>query len=304
MTPSALLTVFAPDGIGEVTATTDLAGAVVAAIASDPQGPLTDGDIVVVTSKVVSKSEGRTRPADERQQAISEEAVRVVAQRGETRIVQTRHGLTMAAAGVDNSNVPTGEILLLPVDPDASAARLRSELTGRTGARVGVVISDTAGRAWRVGQTDIAIGAAGLCVIDHYAGRQDGYGNELQVTSIAIADELAAAADLAKGKLDGRPVAVVRGLGRFVADADDCQPGAAALIRPAAGDMFRTGSREAVVLAVLTALGRPERYAEVIAIDDPTERAAAALDGAGPDGTTLPAAQAELLTAVLQGGSG
>jgi coenzyme F420-0:L-glutamate ligase/coenzyme F420-1:gamma-L-glutamate ligase len=223
-------------GLPEVTAGADLAGLIETA-APD----LRDGDILVVTSKIISKAENRLIQAD-REQAIDAETVRLVARRGPARIVETRHGLVMAAAGVDNSNTPPGTVALLPVDPDASARRLRKDLSARLGVRTGVIITDTFGRPWRIGQTDVAIGAAGLTPARDYRGQLDTFGNLLEVTLIAVADEIAAAADLVKGKTDGVPVAVVRGLAELVTDADG--PGAAALIRPASEDMFRFGSAE------------------------------------------------------------
>jgi coenzyme F420-0:L-glutamate ligase/coenzyme F420-1:gamma-L-glutamate ligase len=223
-------------GLPEVTSGADLARLIEAA-----RPDLTDGDILVVTSKVVSKAEGRLIRAD-REQAIDAETVRVVARRGPARIVETRHGLVLAAAGVDNSNTPPGTVALLPVDPDASARRLRKDLHGLLGVSVGVVISDTLGRPWRIGQTDAAIGAAGLGPVHDYRGQQDTFGNLLEVTLTAVADEIAAAADLVKGKVNAVPAAVVRGLAELVTAEDG--PGAAALIRPASEDMFRFGSTE------------------------------------------------------------
>ncbi|MGB0191032.1 MAG: coenzyme F420-0:L-glutamate ligase, partial [Nocardioides sp.] len=162
---SGRLEVLAPDGVGEVGEGTDLAALLVDALAASQHGPLRDGDVVLVTSKVVSKAEGRSRRGD-RDTALAEElaapGARVLARRGPTTIARTHHGLTMAAAGIDASNVERGTVLLLPLDPDASARALRRRLHEFTGARVGVVVTDTAGRAWREGQTDIAIGAAGL----------------------------------------------------------------------------------------------------------------------------------------------
>ncbi|MCW2736926.1 coenzyme F420-0:L-glutamate ligase, partial [Nocardioides sp.] len=195
------LEVWAPDGIPEVGAGDDLAGLVLDALGRGAGGfVLADGDVVAVTSKVVSKAEGRTRVGD-REEAIDEETVRLVARRGATRIVRNRLGLTMAAAGVDASNVAVGSIVLLPLDPDASAAALRRDLHARTGVNVAVIVTDTAGRAWREGQTDLAIGAAGLVVAEDFAGRTDPHGNPLAVTLPAVADELAGAAELAQGKL-------------------------------------------------------------------------------------------------------
>lgn len=233
---------WAPDGVPEVRAGDDLGRIVVDAV-----GTLEDGDVVVVSSKVVSKAEGRQIQAGDREQAITDETVRVVATRparggGVTRIVENRLGIVGAAAGVDASNVPEGVVLLLPEDPDASADRLRTTLQAGTGARVGVIVSDTLGRPWRLGQTDVAIGAAGLAVVDDLRGSTDASGHRLDVTVVAVADEIAAMADLVKGKAARRPVAVVRGLGRYVADGG---PGARALVRVGDEDMFRRGSDEA-----------------------------------------------------------
>jgi coenzyme F420-0:L-glutamate ligase / coenzyme F420-1:gamma-L-glutamate ligase len=230
------LTVTGVTGLPEIASGADLAG-LIAEAAQD----LADGDIVVVTSKIISKAEGRIIRAD-REQAIDEETVRVVARRGPARIVETRHGLVLAAAGVDNSNTVPGTVALLPEDPDGSARRLRKGLRGRAGTTVGVIITDTMGRPWRVGQTDTAIGAAGLTPVRDYRGQADTFGTALEVTLAAVADEIAAAADLVKGKTAGIPVAIVRGLADLVTESDG--PGAQALIRPAAEDMFRYGSAD------------------------------------------------------------
>ena len=233
-------------GIGEVRAGDDLAALIEnASTAADIR--LGHGDIVVVASKVVSKAEGRVRHGLDREAAVHAETARVVATRGRTRIVQTRHGFVMAAAGVDESNVEPGSVVLLPLDPDGSARALRAELARRTGAQLGVLITDTFGRPWRQGQTDLAIGAAGVLVLDEHAGRTDAYGNPLLVTAPALADELAAAADLAKPKLSGVPVAVVSGLQQLVTRQDG--PGVAIQVRPAEEDMFRLGTREAMASA-------------------------------------------------------
>ena len=237
------LEVTSPDGLGEVTAGTDLAAYLAPALA------LHDGDVVVVTSKIVSKAEGRLRPGD-RDEALAGETARVVARRGPTTIVRNHLGLTMAAAGIDASNVEAGLVALLPTDPDASARRIRAGLRELTGTNVGVVVTDTAGRAWREGQTDIAIGCAGLRPLEAYAGRSDAYGNELAVTAPAVADELASAAELAKGKLAGRPCAVVRGRADLVLPPEDDGPGAGALVRAEGGDLFGFGAREAVIRAL------------------------------------------------------
>ena len=239
--------VFGIDGIPEIAAGDDLAAMVAAAA-----GELRDGDIVVVTSKVVSKAEGRVLADVTRDDAIDAETSRVVAEwttlRGRTRIAQTRHGFVLAAAGVDASNVPAGSVALLPLDPDASARELRRSLRERLGAEVGVVLSDTAGRPWRDGVVDFAVGAAGVVVRDDLRGRRDAHGNELEVTVVAVVDELAAATELVRGKLAGVPVAVVRGLGHLVTSDDG--PGVAALVRPADEDRFRLGTPEAMRAAV------------------------------------------------------
>ena len=285
-----MISIFAPGGIGEVVADTDLATAILAAAADDPCGPLQDGDIVVVTSKIVSKAEGRIEPASQRAELITSESRRTVARREETRIVRTHGGLTMAAAGVDTSNVSAESILLLPRDPDASAAALRQQLVAATGLRLGVIISDTAGRPWRMGQTDHAIGVSGIQALQSYVGAKDAYDNELQVTVMAVADELAAAADLVKGKLRGRPFAVVRGLGSLVGEADSS---ARELLRDPAKDMFSFGSQEAVLAAVLAACGQQDRYEEFVALERPeqTSRLLA--------GTTLGKEAQDLLRAIM-----
>jgi coenzyme F420-0:L-glutamate ligase/coenzyme F420-1:gamma-L-glutamate ligase len=246
--PPGEVTVVPVEGVGEVVEGADLADLLAGSVS------LRDGDVVVVTSKVVSKAEGRVRPGS-REDHLASETRRVVARRGPTSIVRTRHGLVMAAAGIDDSNVEPGSVVLLPRDPDASARRLREDLALRTGRNVAVVVTDTAGRAWRTGQTDIAVGAAGLEVLSDHAGRTDPYGNLLAVTAPAVADEVAGAADLVKGKLAGRPAAVVRGLAPLVLQRGRHGPGAAALVRDEESDMFGLGAREAV-LAALT--GRPD----------------------------------------------
>ncbi|WP_198410564.1 MULTISPECIES: coenzyme F420-0:L-glutamate ligase [unclassified Cryobacterium] len=240
------LHVFVLEGIGEVEAGADLA----ALIADAAGNRLRDGDILAVTSKIVSKAEGRQMRAADREQAITDETVRVVATRafpgGMTRIVENRQGLVMAAAGVDASNTPDGFVLLLPVDPDASARALCTALHERTSLRLGVLITDTVGRPWREGQTDIAIGAAGVTVLDDLRGTTDATGRRLDVTVAAVADEIAGAADLVKGKTSGNPVAVVRGLRRLVGEPDEADArGATRLLRPSENDMFRLGSAEA-----------------------------------------------------------
>jgi coenzyme F420-0:L-glutamate ligase / coenzyme F420-1:gamma-L-glutamate ligase len=229
-------TVVPVTGLPEVAAGRGLAGLI-----ADAVPDLRDGDILVVTSKIVSKAEGRV-VAVPRERAIEAETARVVARRGATTIAETRHGLVLAAAGVDESNTAPGTVVLLPEDPDESARRLRKAVAARTGRTVGVVITDTMGRPWRTGQTDNAIGAAGVVAVRDYRGEADTFGNILEVTVAAVADEIAGAADLVKGKSAGVPVAVVRGLASLVTEQDG--PGARELIRPAEEDMFRFGSAD------------------------------------------------------------
>jgi coenzyme F420-0:L-glutamate ligase / coenzyme F420-1:gamma-L-glutamate ligase len=231
-----------------------LAGLLAAAAPAD----LAPGDVVVVAHKVVSKAEGRLRRLEEIEpgerarrladehgkdarlvQAVLDESEEILRAAGGTLVCVTRHGFVCANAGVDQSNASDsdGELVLLPEDPDGSAKRLRDGLEAARGVRPAVVIADSFGRAWRLGQTDVAIGAAGIVPLDQWIGRPDAFGRELRVTSIAVADSIAAAADLARAKDSREPAVLVRGLDRFVT-ADD-GPGAAALRRPPEDDLFR-----------------------------------------------------------------
>ena len=242
--------IVAVTGIGELRPGDDLAAAVA------DNASLRDGDVVVVTSKVVSKVEGRLvvlgspgpheREAA-RHAAIDAETVRVIAHRGDLRIVQTRHGLVIAAAGVDASNVAPDELALLPLDPDASARRLRDDLRERLGVDVAVIVTDTMGRPWRHGLTDAAIGVSGIAAVTDPRGQLDSHGNRLETTQIAVADEIAGAADLVKGKLGGIPVAIVRGLATTGTLADDGR-GSRDLVRGAQDDLFRLGTAEAIAV--------------------------------------------------------
>lgn len=233
------------DGIPEIRPGDDL-GAML-------RGRVADGEVLVLAQKAVSKAEGRVvrladvEPGEEARRLAAEQGkddarqVQVVldetvellrAERG-VLICRTRHGFVCANAGVDASNTDPETLVLLPEDPDASARRLRAAL----GVRAGVVIADSFGRAWRHGQVDVAIGAAGLAPLDDWRGRRDPNGRELRATWIAIADQAASAADLARSKFSGEPAVVVSGLERFVTDADG--PGGAALVRPPEEDLFR-----------------------------------------------------------------
>jgi coenzyme F420-0:L-glutamate ligase/coenzyme F420-1:gamma-L-glutamate ligase len=227
-----------------------------AALAAAAPADLSDDDVIVVSHKVLSKAEGRVRALagvepGERAVALAREhrkdarLVQVVldesvdllrAERG-VLICVTHHGFVCANAGVDQSNAPAGHAVLLPQDPDASARRLRTEIAAQRGARPAVVVADSFGRAWRLGQVDVAVGAAGIAVLDDWRGRADREGRELQATAIAVGDAVAAAADLARRKDSGEPAVLVRGLGRHVTREDG--PGAAALVRAREDDLFR-----------------------------------------------------------------
>jgi coenzyme F420-0:L-glutamate ligase/coenzyme F420-1:gamma-L-glutamate ligase len=238
-------------GLPEIAAGDDLAALILAAGATPA-----DGEIVVVAHKAVSKAEGRLRrladvaPTPEarelaaggrdprRVQAVLDESVEVLRAGPAALICRTHHGFVAANAGVDASNVPAEDaVLLLPVDPDASARALRARLRDLTGAAPAVLVTDSFGRAWRHGQADVAIGCAGLAPLVDWRGRRDRHGRGLAATWIALADEVAAAADLARGKDSGEPVVIVSGLERHVTEEDG--PGAAALVRPRAEDLFR-----------------------------------------------------------------
>ncbi len=240
-------------GIPEIGAGDDLAAILARALPAD----LASGDVVAIAHKVVSKAEGRTRrlaevePGDRARelaaehdkdarvvQVVLDESAAVLRSGHGVLICETRHGLVCANAGVDRSNAATvDEAILLPADPDGSARALRAGIAAARGVSPAVVISDSFGRAWRLGQTDVAIGAAGLVPLDDWRGRQDSQGRELNATAIAVADAIAAAADLARAKDGGQPAVLLRGLDRFVTPADG--PGALSLRRPPADDLFR-----------------------------------------------------------------
>jgi coenzyme F420-0:L-glutamate ligase / coenzyme F420-1:gamma-L-glutamate ligase len=205
------------EGIGEIVPGAVLADVIVEACATPPNEPLQDGDVVIVTQKVVSKAEGRLVPIDandplSHKVLVEQESVRILRRRGDLIISETSHGFVCANAGIDLSNVERGYAALLPVDSDRSARRIRDGLRARLGVEVGVIISDTFGRPWRRGLTDIALGCAGVAAIVDLRGTTDSLGRELQVTEVAVADELAGASDLVMGKSSGIPVAVIRGV--------------------------------------------------------------------------------------------
>jgi coenzyme F420-0:L-glutamate ligase / coenzyme F420-1:gamma-L-glutamate ligase len=250
------LEIVAVTGLPEIREGDDL-GPLIASGAEASDVQLTDGDAVVVAQKIVSKAEGRTRdlagvePSERASELahglgkdprlvelILSESVRVVRAERDVLIVETRQGWICANAGIDASNVPGGEtVALLPLDPDASARRLRAELAAVADVSPAVLVADTFGRPWRLGQTDVAIGCAGLEVLDDWRGRGDQHGRTLKATTVAVADELAAAADLARNKADGVPAVVVRGAERWVTSDDG--PGAALIRRAAEDDLFR-----------------------------------------------------------------
>jgi coenzyme F420-0:L-glutamate ligase/coenzyme F420-1:gamma-L-glutamate ligase len=233
----------------------DLTSIVLTAIDNSPDIPdgLNNGDIVVVTSKIIAKAEGRVIHAEDREDAITSETVRIVATkeqpRGVTRIVETSHGLILAAAGVDASNTESGTVVLLPRDPDASAQQLREQIMQLRSINVGVIITDTLGRAWRLGVTDHAIGAAGIQVLDDLTGTNDSFGQELHMTVVAIADQLAAASELVRAKQTLTPVAVIRGASQWVHEYGVTGTGSARdLIRPSEEDLFSLGTAESIAL--------------------------------------------------------
>lgn len=235
------ITMWGVEGIGEIVPGVQLGDVVAEACAGPPNGPLADGDVLVVTQKVVSKAEGRLVPIDpddplSHKQLVLDEAVRVVRRRGDLIITETRHGFVCANSGIDLSNVERGYAALLPIDSDRSARRIRAIVRARLGVTVGVVVSDTFGRPWRKGLTDVAIGVAGVAGVVDLRGTEDALGRVMQVTEVAIADELASAAEMVMGKSSGIPVAVVRG----------CDPAwlrdeasVTELVRPPQEDLFR-----------------------------------------------------------------
>ncbi len=235
------LEIWGVDGIGEVRPGEELSGLIADACAEPPGGPLQTGDVLVVTQKIVSKAEGRLVAVDpedplSHKVLVEQEAVRVLRRRGDLVITETRHGFVCANSGVDLSNVERGFAALLPIDSDRSARRIRDGLRARLGVEVGVIISDTFGRVWRKGLTDVAIGVAGIAGVVDLRGTPDALGRVMQVTEVCVADELAAAAEMVMGKSTGIPVAVVRGVDpTWLRDASV----AAEIIRPPAEDLFR-----------------------------------------------------------------
>jgi coenzyme F420-0:L-glutamate ligase/coenzyme F420-1:gamma-L-glutamate ligase len=244
--PGGCLSIVPVIGIGSVGAGDDLADRCVAALAATARATgggagLSDGDVLVVTQKVVSKSEGRIVAIDHddpeaKRRLVEQESVRVIRRRGDLMITETRHGFVCANAGVDLSNVEAGTAALLPLDADRSARRIREALEHRHGVTVGVVVSDTFGRTWRRGVVDVAIGVAGVAGVVDLRGTPDATGRVLEATEVCIADELAAAAELVMGKDRGVPMAVIRGVDpRWLRTASV----AAEIVRPPGEDLFR-----------------------------------------------------------------
>jgi coenzyme F420-0:L-glutamate ligase/coenzyme F420-1:gamma-L-glutamate ligase len=235
MAAQGSLLVFGVSGLGEIAPGDDLAALIA------ERAALLDRDVVVVTQKIVSKAEGRTvaidaLDPDAKRILAQSEAVRVLRRRGDMVVTETRHGFVCANSGVDLSNVAEGWAVLLPEDPDRSARRIRDGLRARAGVEVAVVVSDTFGRAWRKGVTDVAIGCAGIRAVVDLRGTTDALGRELVATEICVVDEVAAAADLVMGKARGVPVAVVRGVEEaFLGEGSV----AAEVVRPHAEDLFR-----------------------------------------------------------------
>lgn len=235
------LSVFGIDGIGEIAPGDDLASVIATAASSSAETTLADGDVVVVTQKIVSKAEGMLEAVDpddplSHKTIVERESVRVLRRRGDLVISETRHGFICANAGVDLSNVARGQVALLPLDSDRSARRIRDGLRARAGVEVAVIVSDTFGRPWRRGLTDVAIGCAGIGAILDLRGTPDAMGREMQVTEVAVVDELASAAELVMGKSANVPVAVVRGVPAAWLRRGEVR---SEVVRPPAEDLFR-----------------------------------------------------------------
>jgi coenzyme F420-0:L-glutamate ligase/coenzyme F420-1:gamma-L-glutamate ligase len=270
-------------GMPEVRPGDDLARLLLAAVREAGMA-LADGDVLAVTSKVVAKAEGRLVPLPDdpaqrervHRETVAAETARVVARRGRLVIAETRHGLVGANALVDASNAGGDRLVLLPADPDASAARLRRAVRELDGHDVAVVVTDTLGRPWRLGQTDVAVGLAGMGALDDWRGRVDGDGRLLEVTEVAVADEVAAAADLVKGKASRVPAALLRGVPRPAGEGR-----ARDLVRPPADDLFRTAGTAEDLLAFLEGAPTPTAFRP-----DPVDPAT--LDRAGAAAAAVP----------------
>ena len=234
------LTIWGVEGIGEISANDQLGEVIADICRQEPNGPLLDNDVLVVTQKIVSKAEGRLVPIDasdplSHKQLVEQEAVHIVRRRGDLIITETKHGFICANSGIDLSNIERGYAALLPIDSDKSARRIRDIIRAKHGVNVGVIISDTFGRPWRKGLTDVAIGIAGVAGVVDLRGTPDSLGRIMQVTEVAVADELASAAELVMGKSSGIPVAVIRGVdANWLRDSKISE-----LVRPPQEDLFR-----------------------------------------------------------------
>ena len=234
------LTMWGVLGIGEVRPGDQVGDIVIEACRTEPNGPLLDRDVIVVTQKIVSKAEGRLVAVDpndptSHKKLVEEEAVRVLRRRGDLMITETKHGFICANSGVDLSNVERGYAALLPLDSDRSARRIRDIVRAKLGIEVGVIVSDTFGRPWRMGLTDVAIGVAGIAGVVDLRGTPDALGRTMQVTEVCVADQLAGAAEMVMGKSSGVPVAIVRG-----ANAEWFRESSMKeIVRPAREDLFR-----------------------------------------------------------------
>ena len=227
-------------GIGEIRPGMQLGDVIVDACSDEPNGPLRDNDVLVVTQKIVSKAENRLVEIDpddplSHKKLVEDEAVRIVRRRGDLIITETKHGFVCANSGIDLSNVERGYAALLPLDSDRSARRIRDIVRARLGINIGVIISDTFGRPWRKGLTDVAIGVAGIAGVVDLRGTEDALGRVMQVTEVAVADELASAAELVMGKSTGVPVAIIRGVDpSWLRDSSMDE-----IVRPPSEDLFR-----------------------------------------------------------------
>lgn len=236
----ARLMAWSVEGIGEIVPGQQLGDIIVEACSQEPNGPLRDNDVLVVTQKIVSKAEGRLVKIDpddplSHKALVEEEAVRIVRRRGDLIITETKHGFVCANSGIDLSNVERGYAALLPIDSDRSARRIRDIVRAKLGVTVGVIVSDTFGRPWRKGLTDVAIGVAGIAGVVDLRGTEDALGRVMQVTEVAVADELACAAELVMGKSTGVPVAIIRGADpMWFRDSSMDE-----IVRPPSEDLFR-----------------------------------------------------------------
>ncbi len=240
MTTMNRISAWGVEGIGEIVPGMQLGDVIVDACRNEPNGPLQNYDVLVVTQKIVSKAEGRLVEIDpddplSHKALVESEAARIVRRRGDLIITETTHGFVCANSGIDLSNVQRGQAALLPIDSDRSARRIRDIVKAKLGVQVGVIVSDTFGRPWRKGLTDVAIGVAGIAGVLDLRGTPDALGRTMQVTEVAIADELASAAELVMGKSNGVPVGIVRG-------ADPTwfrEAGMDEIVRPPIEDLFR-----------------------------------------------------------------